>query len=261
MWDYLEPVSALVDDLVTVHRYDQRGCGGSSGHGGPHTVSQPVADLDAVRAAVGVDRWTVGGHSWGATLALHYALAHPERVTGLLYLSGTGLGRSWHAAYQAEADRRLTDDQRRRRDELGARDRTWAEEVEWRTLMWSRDHADPEAALDCTAALAATPLPINHQANAELGREVAGWDEVELAARCTTLDLPALLIHGARDPRPAWAIDSLAESLPRATTVILDDAGHLPWLEERDRVADAARTFLKPGGDRTGVPQRVILLV
>ena len=41
-----------------------------------------------------------------------------------------------------------------------------------------------------------------------------------------------LIIDGARDPRPRWAVDSLERALPAVTRVILPGAGHMPWLEE-----------------------------
>jgi proline iminopeptidase len=47
----------------------------------------------------GLERVVVAGHSWGATLALHYALVHPRHVQGILYLSGTGIDPAWRAAY------------------------------------------------------------------------------------------------------------------------------------------------------------------
>lgn len=46
LWDYLAPLAALLDDSVRVVRYDQRGCGRSSGADGPFTVEQFVALLD-----------------------------------------------------------------------------------------------------------------------------------------------------------------------------------------------------------------------
>jgi len=64
---------------------DQRGAGRSAPHGSraANTTAHLVADLEAVRERLGIERWLVAGGSWGATLALAYAQAHPERVTGL----------------------------------------------------------------------------------------------------------------------------------------------------------------------------------
>jgi len=71
----MAPVAEMVEDLALVHRYDQRGSGRSRSDG-PFDVASFVADLEALRRHWRHDRWLVGGHSWGANLALFYALAH-----------------------------------------------------------------------------------------------------------------------------------------------------------------------------------------
>jgi proline iminopeptidase len=97
MWDYLAPVAAMLDDRCTVYRWDQRG-GGRSGAAPPYSTQRFEDDLEALRAGFGHERWMVGGHSWGATLALTYALRFPERVSAVLYISGTGIGAAWREA-------------------------------------------------------------------------------------------------------------------------------------------------------------------
>lgn len=65
---------------------DQRGAGQSRPARARHanTTSHLIADIERVREHLGLDRWLVVGGSWGATLALAFAQAHPERVTGLV---------------------------------------------------------------------------------------------------------------------------------------------------------------------------------
>jgi len=65
---------------------DQRGCGKSTPHASlvENTTHHLVADVEAVREKLGIDRWLVFGGSWGSTLALAYAEKHPERVTELV---------------------------------------------------------------------------------------------------------------------------------------------------------------------------------
>ena len=48
LWDYLAPVAGMIDDLATVYRYDQRGCGRSSG-GPPWTMDRAMEDIEALR--------------------------------------------------------------------------------------------------------------------------------------------------------------------------------------------------------------------
>jgi len=66
--------------------YDQRGAGRSTplGELRDNTTQHLIADIEALRDALAVDRWLVFGGSWGSTLALAYAQAHPERVSALV---------------------------------------------------------------------------------------------------------------------------------------------------------------------------------
>lgn len=122
LWDYLGDLADLLDDAHLVVRFDQRGCGRSSSPDGPFTVAQAVDDLERLRQAMGVDRWAVLGHSWGAKLALRYAAAHPDRTTADLP----------------------------RWQQLGDRLRTPDEEKEWCLLQWRPDFSpagDPRGTL------------------------------------------------------------------------------------------------------------------
>ena len=66
--------------------FDQRGCGQSTPHAElrENTTWDLVADMEKLRAHLGIARWQVVGGSWGSTLALAYAETHPERVTELI---------------------------------------------------------------------------------------------------------------------------------------------------------------------------------
>ena len=66
--------------------FDQRGSGRSTPHAElrANTTWELVADIERLREHLGIERWLVFGGSWGSTLALAYAEAHPERVTGLI---------------------------------------------------------------------------------------------------------------------------------------------------------------------------------
>ncbi len=92
--DYLAPVAAMLDDLAQVHRWEQRGCGRSAAVP-PYDHATCLADLEALRIHFGHERWIIGGHSWGADLALDYATTYPQHTRALIYLAGTGISRAW----------------------------------------------------------------------------------------------------------------------------------------------------------------------
>ncbi len=66
--------------------FDQRGCGRSRPHAGVenNTTQDLIADIECIREKLGISKWIVFGGSWGATLSLLYAQAHPDRAVHLV---------------------------------------------------------------------------------------------------------------------------------------------------------------------------------
>jgi proline iminopeptidase len=231
-WDYLAPVAGLLADTFTVIRFDQRGCGRSTGDG-PFTIAQAVDDLDQLRVALGFGSWAVAGHSWGAELAIRYAARHQDHATAVAYISGVGAGDGSREAYLAELERRLGSDFQRLAElsATPAGDLT-PELHEEIYLLQSRANFSPApgAAERARAQWDARPAGaiINLTANRELWNDRATEDLRHAAARVTC---PVTILSGADDPRPWTATDSLLEALPSASRIVLDQAGHTPWAE------------------------------
>ena len=244
MWDYLAPLARMLDDAFTVHRWDQRG-GGRSTESPPYTISRFVDDLEELREKWGYQRWIVGGHSWGAALALEYALRHSDHAQALIYVSGTGIGTAWRQHYHDERARRLKlAGVLNRWSHLRLKDRTAVEERELCALTWMTDYADPsEGRWHAEAMLADGFLP-NYEVNLGLSAEMNARDEDSMIERCQSLNVPVFVIHGAEDPRPPSAIASLFGALPSCECVVIDGAGHLPWVERPGEFARVAREFV-----------------
>lgn len=73
-------------NLYRIVTFDQRGCGRSTPHASleNNTTQALIADMEVIREQLGIDKWVLFGGSWGSTLALAYAQAHPQRVQGLI---------------------------------------------------------------------------------------------------------------------------------------------------------------------------------
>jgi len=243
LWDYFDEVQGMIDDLATVHRWEQRGSGRSDRRG-PYSLDRFTADLEALRRRFGYERWLVGGHSWGARLALEYALESPTRVGGLLYSSGTGLGDHWRRAYLEELEKRLSAEQLRRYRELTAKNRNLAEQRELLRLSFSIDFADRSNALNLADQFLARGGKPNYECNRLLTEELSRRGESGLVERCCRLTIPALVVHGAADPRPISALTSLIAALPQPRVAFLDGVGHIPWLERPPLLRQALREFI-----------------
>ena len=106
--------------------FDQRGCGRSKPHASveANTTWHLVDDIEQIREALGIERWIVFGGSWGATLALIYAQAHPDRAVHLVlrgvftmtqaeldWFYGGGAGRFWPETWE-QFQRLIPEDER-----------------------------------------------------------------------------------------------------------------------------------------------------
>ncbi|KUN79567.1 alpha/beta fold hydrolase [Streptomyces griseoruber] len=251
LWDMFGDVAALLADAATVIRWDQRGCGRSQRCDGPWTTDRSVADLDAVRRHFGLGRTALLGHSWGAQLALAYTLAHPERVSTLVYVSGTGIGpdADWHPAYRENLLARFgeTPERLARWRELSDRTAlTPAEARERAVLQWSVEYEDRDRALDLAGRAADPWFGVNGDCNKALNQERRRiWGTPALRAACAALDVPVLIVDGAEDIRPRSAVDSLERALPRVRRVTFPGAGHLPWVEDPDGFRAAVASALR----------------
>jgi proline iminopeptidase len=238
----------MLEDIATVHRYDQRGGGRSTGDP-PFTVAQFVEDLDALREHWGHAAWVVGGHSWGAWLCLMYAMAHGSRLTAIIGLDmPPPANEGWRDSYQRVRDSRLSSSEQTFIEEIRQRRRSGEpisaeEERQWVHLNWRTDFAQPGATPDFDRE----PLfafPANYAVNRALVEEMDGFAATrDVAASLGLIRAPAMFIHGTGDPRPAP--ESVIAALPNAYLRTVDDAGHLPWFEQPAIVADVLREFLR----------------
>lgn len=246
-YDYLFPIADMVSDLCQVVRYDQRGSGRSQPVG-PYDVSTFVDDLEGLRKHLNFDRWIVGGHSWGAGLALVYAVRFPVRTMAILHIAGTGIDPRWHDEYRENRLNALNESEREEYQRLRAQ-REHAEGVEaeqildrLRTLSRKTDVFDP----NCVDALPNfDEYPISHEANEKIG---ADWKRYTggsaFQQSIYNLSVPVLFLHGTCDPRPSHFIETLAAKLPCSRFASIPKSGHYPWIEKPDEVKTALRQFV-----------------
>jgi proline iminopeptidase len=257
-YDYLEPVAAMVDDLSRVLRYDQRGSGRSQA-AGPYDVATFVQDLEGLREHFRFAQCIVGGHSWGAGLALAYAVQYPHRTTAVVYISGTGIDPRWLDEYRKNRLAALGDAERQEFQRLRARvEHAFGEERDrlqrqLRALSRQTDVFDVRRVVDLPSF---EEHPTSDQANRQVGSDwQACIEQPEFRRAVYGLPMPVLLLHGAGDPRPVHYIEALAARLEMGQFHCIPEAGHFPWIEQPRRVRASLRAFIAAIGQDDRLPR------
>jgi pimeloyl-ACP methyl ester carboxylesterase len=241
--DYLEPLAAELAPLLMTYRYTQRGTPPSTGEP-PYTVEAHMADALAVLDAFEIPQAWAVGHSWGGHLALHLAVARPERLLGVIAVDPLGAFGDVFAEQDANLRRRLTAEAVARLDGIEARRRagevTEAELVERFALVWPQYFADDRHPLSAS--------PVTHVGvEASIGVNcslAAHFERQTLAHGLPNVRLPVLFVHGELDAAPPRASAETAALVPGARVELIPDCGHFPWLEAPGEVARHVEAFL-----------------
>jgi proline iminopeptidase len=233
-------------DLARDHElifYDQRGGGRSrTDHTTPITWQTHVDDLAGLLAELGGSPLELIGYSWGGLLAMLYATAEPARLLApatLTLIDPAPINRAYRAEFEAEFARRQQGEaiQRLRTDlaESGLRD---SDPGTYRQrgfeLSVAGYFANPERARDLT------PFRVVGKVQQSVWQSLGDFD---LRPALDRLDVPALIVHGRQDPIPLASSESVAQSL-RAPLVVIEDCGHVPYVEQPQSLFDAVRRFL-----------------
>ncbi len=243
MSDYLADLTQELSPVLTIARYQQRGLEPSV-LDGDRSVEGHVADAVAVLDALGWDRAWVIGHSWGGHLAMHLAVARPDRLSGLLVLDALGaVPDGGGAALGENLTRDLTDEQRTFVEDYNAREEagngTPEEALAAFNVLWPHYFSDPAAA---------PPVP-DFRMDLEGGLMTwqsitAHFEEGTLEKGLTQLQMPVLVIHGDASPVPPVEAERTAALIPGVTLRILPGVGHFPWKEDPGSMRREIEAFL-----------------
>src|SRR5437773_874776 len=238
--DYLLPGFDRLAGSRTLIYYEQRGGGRSAVERDvPVGWREQVADLDALREVWGWDRLTIAGYSWGALLALLYALEHRDRVAALALVSPAPV---WGGARE-EFEQRLAARNgapeiaaaRRAVQASGLRERS---PEEYRRRLFELSVAGYFH--DWRRATELTPFRITGRTQQAVWESLGDFD---LRRDLAGLTVSALLLHGEEDPIPLETAAELA-GLLSAPLHRVPDSGHVPYVEAPEAFVRALDPFL-----------------
>jgi len=248
-------------------QFDQRGCGRSEPRGelAHNRTASLVGDIERLRRHLAIERWLVSGGSWGSTLALVYAAAHRDSVSGVIlravflagrsdidwYFAGSrvvapqaheqfmaAIPRRWRGRVVNYLDRTLRGDDADKALHLAT---AW---MNYEAVLSGSDPAFPQAVPPPAGGAAALCAKYRVQAHYLAQRCFLGHRAV-LAAAAALRGVPVALIHGTRDliclPQGAWRVHRACAGSRLAWA---PGAGHNPFHAAMDALMrDALDAF------------------
>jgi proline iminopeptidase len=245
--DYLLPQMLALAEEHRVVTYDQRG-GGRSRHDDDRAVigwRDRVEDVARVAAEHRVVPLTIVGYSWGGLLAMLYAIEAaggrvappPER---LVLIDPAPITRATRAEFEQEFARRQSGPEvaalRAELQASGLRERD-PEAYRQRAFEISVAgyFADPARARDLT------PFRVTGRVQQSIWESLGDYD---LRDALASVHVPTLVVHGRQDPIPLASSEAAARALG-TTCVVIENSGHVPYVEQPEQLFSLLRAFLR----------------
>jgi proline iminopeptidase len=242
---YLLPQMLHLGEKHDLLFYDQRGGGRSKADARiPITWQTHVEDLGAIVEEFGVDPLAVVGYSWGAMLGLLYTIeqrVNPElrAPDRLALISPAPLTKEYQRQFEAEfARRQKSPEIQRMRDELAASGLRERDPEAYRQRAFELGvagyFADPRKATNLT------PFRVVGRIQQSVWETLGDFD---LISDVKGIKIPSIIISGRDDPIPLASSSEAANALG-TNLMVLDECGHVPYVEQPHGLFMALDPFL-----------------
>jgi len=227
--------------------YDQRAAGRSSGDAdtASHSVEQFVEDLEQLRLQLAPEKINIIGGSWGAMLAMQYAMKYSSNIKAMVLMSSMGVSSEYFKSYRSNIvnnrtkEDSLTLEQITKTDEFKNR---YPEAMEkfWRIYFRSYFY-NPDLADSIKLCLRDTTYKVVPGRYAILGKYFGDYDIHEDLKKITC---PTLILHGDYDPTPIEWVQPIHDNIAESQISIIKNAGHWLWVEAPDKIFPLIRKYL-----------------
>lgn len=245
---HMAPVAERLAQTHRVVLFDQRGTGMSyvaTLDSTSITMAAMVADIEAVRQRLGIDRWAVMGHSFGGMLAMAYIARHAAHVHALVLSASAGASLAFLDYYPASMEYRLLPHEREA------------------VAYWSdpaRMAADPSKATYEVARASVGAFLYDRSRLQELQAALTEetwsiatstlvWQDLigrsfDVRSEMRAFNRPVLVLQGRQDALGDLHAYELAQLFPLASLHIIEESAHILWLDREDAYFSIIANFL-----------------
>jgi proline iminopeptidase len=201
-----------------------------------------LADIEALRLHLGQDRLILVGNSWGMTLAFAYAGSFPERVQALATLGSGGLTVDQFKRFRDNRQVRISAAQDEDIAAVHRQNLPMDQAVtQIAKILMPNYFFNREAAL--LAAASVQVGDINYRLGEHTDAILARSDELAFG-RLDRITAPVLMVQGRQDLAPEEVARDVEDRVPDAEVLLLDECGHIPWLDQPTATWRALDGFL-----------------
>jgi proline iminopeptidase len=245
--DYMQPLAQRLGEFRPAFVYDQLGCGRADhpDDDALWTVDRSVEELDQVRAALGIDRCYLLGHSWGGWLAIDYMAREPEGIEKLVLASTSASIPQFMAEARKLIDQ-MPEPARSTIIELGAREEYDNPEYLDAVKVFYHLHLDrrdpwPPPVRDEKTADTRPYQVMNGPTEFDVIGRLATWDRT---ADLDKITVPTLITVGRYDEITPTCAETIHQGVRNSRVVQFENSAHLAHLEEGDLFAEVVEEFL-----------------
>ena len=237
--DHMLQLTNLSDQYKLIF-YDQRASGRSTGYAdtASHTIENFIEDLEQLRLSLAPGKVNIIGASWGAMIAMQYAMEYSDNINALVLLGSMGASSSeWMEEFGANiqenrtradsltmAEIKSSDEYKNRIPEVRAR----YSRIFFRSYFYNQDLAD--------SIKMWIPDSAQKKVEGRYSRIYKYFDDYNIHDDLKRIKCPTLIVHGDADVIPIYVAEQLNEGIEKSELIILPNVGHFLWIEAPDEI-------------------------
>jgi proline iminopeptidase len=244
---YLLPHLAPLAESYELIFYDQRLSGRSARSVDSSSVRLAtfVDDIEALRRALGLDRFHLMAHSWGGLLAMHYAVRYGDNLQSLVLLNSMSASSALWREEEAAMAQRMTEEDNAERAAIRETE-AFANQDPEAIAQLLQISFKPQFHDRALASELVLYVPDDYpNRSRQFGHMMVDLLSFDIHDGLAGVTVPTLILYGSDEVGAKLGGTALHRELQRSTFVVIGDAGHFPFIEQPGEFVREVTSFLE----------------